>query len=121
MTTSVNGTGSSESLIDVRGLEMHFPVTRGIIFQRRVGTIKAVDGLSFSIKKGETLGLVGESGCGKSTTGRAILQLYRPTAGSVVFEGKDLTLLRGDALRKMRRRVQMIFQDPYASLNPRMT
>lgn len=121
MTTAAHSTGESDNLIDVRDLEMHFPVNRGIIFQRRVGTVKAVDGLSFSIKKGETLGLVGESGCGKSTTGRAILQLYRPTAGSVIFEGQDLTKLSGDALRKMRRRVQMIFQDPYASLNPRMT
>ncbi|NTW97969.1 MAG: dipeptide ABC transporter ATP-binding protein [Oscillochloris sp.] len=121
MTTASYDAGTGVNLIDVRDLEMHFPVTRGIIFQRRVGTIKAVDGISFSIKKGETLGLVGESGCGKSTTGRAILQLYRPTAGNVLFEGQDLTKLSGDALRKMRRRVQMIFQDPYASLNPRMT
>jgi oligopeptide transport system ATP-binding protein len=119
--TTVPTSSPSGNLIDVTGLEMHFPVTRGIIFQRRVGTVKAVDGISFSIKKGETLGLVGESGCGKSTTGRAILQLYRPTAGNVVFEGQDLTKLKGDELRKMRRRVQMIFQDPYASLNPRMT
>ncbi|NJN14831.1 MAG: dipeptide ABC transporter ATP-binding protein [Oscillochloris sp.] len=109
------------TLIEVEGLQMHFPVTRGIIFQRRVGTVKAVDGLNFKIKKGETLGLVGESGCGKSTTGRALLQLYRPTAGKVIFQGEDLTKLRGDGMRRMRRRVQMIFQDPYASLNPRMT
>ncbi|MBX0327132.1 dipeptide ABC transporter ATP-binding protein [Oscillochloris sp. ZM17-4] len=121
MTTAPSGVGESGNLIDVNGLEMHFPVNRGIIFQRRVGTVKAVDGITFGIKKGETLGLVGESGCGKSTTGRAILQLYRPTAGNVIFEGQDLTKLSGDALRKMRRRVQMIFQDPYASLNPRMT
>ncbi|MEI8305927.1 MAG: dipeptide ABC transporter ATP-binding protein [Chloroflexales bacterium] len=121
MTLSPNGTGEIANLIDVTDLEMHFPVNRGIIFQRRVGTVKAVDGISFSIKKGETLGLVGESGCGKSTTGRAILQLYRPTAGNVIFEGQDLTKLKGAELRRMRRRVQMIFQDPYASLNPRMT
>ncbi len=119
--TAAPTSNPSDNLIDVTGLEMHFPVTRGIIFQRRVGTVKAVDGISFSIKKGETLGLVGESGCGKSTTGRAILQLYRPTAGHVIFEGQDLTKLKGEDLRKMRRRVQMIFQDPYASLNPRMT
>ncbi len=112
---------SSEQLIEVKDLRMHFPVTRGIIFQRRVGTVKAVDGVSFTIKRGETLGLVGESGCGKSTTGRAILQLYRPTSGQVLFQGTDLTKLRGNDLRHMRRRVQMIFQDPYASLNPRMT
>ncbi|EFO81573.1 oligopeptide/dipeptide ABC transporter, ATPase subunit [Oscillochloris trichoides DG-6] len=121
MTSLPPRSGDGANLIEVQNLEMHFPVTRGIVFQRKVGTIKAVDGISFAIKKGETLGLVGESGCGKSTTGRAILQLYRPTAGSVIFEGQDLTQLKGDALRKMRRRVQMIFQDPYASLNPRMT
>ncbi|GIV86834.1 MAG: ABC transporter ATP-binding protein [Chloroflexus sp.] len=112
---------SGEYLIEIKDLRMYFPVTRGIVFQRRVGTVKAVDGVSFSIKRGETLGLVGESGCGKSTTGRAILQLYRPTSGQVLFEGTDLTKLKGNALRQMRRRVQMIFQDPYASLNPRMT
>ena len=119
-TTESNG-GSEEHLIEVQNLTMHFPVTRGIVFQRRVGTVKAVDGISFSIKKGETLRLVGESGCGETTTGRAILQLYRPTAGSVRFQGSDLTKLRGDDMRRMRRQVQMIFQDPYASLNPRMT
>ncbi len=112
---------TSGDLIEVKDLRMHFPVTRGIILQRRVGTVKAVDGVSFTIKRGETLGLVGESGCGKSTTGRAILQLYRPTGGHVLFQGTDLTRLRGNDLRQMRRRVQMIFQDPYASLNPRMT
>jgi len=108
-------------LVEVRGLRMWFPITQGIIIQRRVGEIKAVDGLDFVIRRGETLGLVGESGCGKSTTGRTILQLYRPTAGQVLFDGTDLTKLRGEALRRMRRRMQMIFQDPYASLNPRMT
>ena len=109
------------TLIQVRDLKMHFPITQGIVIQRRVGAIKAVDGISFDIIRGETLGLVGESGCGKSTTGRAILQLYRPTAGEVYFEGEDLTVLKGERLRRMRRRMQMIFQDPYASLNPRMT
>ena len=108
-------------LLEVRDLRMWFPITHGIILQRRVGDIKAVDGLNFSIRRGETLGLVGESGCGKSTTGRAILQLHRPTGGQVLFEGEDLTQLRGETLRRMRRRMQMIFQDPYASLNPRMT
>ncbi len=118
MATHGNG---AETLIEVRDLKMHFPVTKGIILQRQVGAIKAVDGVSFSIKRGETLGLVGESGCGKSTTGRAILQLYRPTSGQVLFQGIDLTKLHGEEMRRMRRKVQMIFQDPYASLNPRMT
>jgi len=111
----------SEALLSVRNLVMHFPLTQGIIFQRKVGAVQAVDGVSFEVKRGETLGLVGESGCGKSTTGRAILQLYKPTAGEVVFNGRDLTKLDGGDMRKMRRHLQMIFQDPYASLNPRMT
>ncbi|MCG2766836.1 MAG: ATP-binding cassette domain-containing protein, partial [Anaerolineae bacterium] len=98
-----------------------FPITQGIIIQRHVGDIKAVDGVSFTIRKGETLGLVGESGCGKTTTGRVILQLYRPTGGEVKFEGTNLCALKGEQLRRMRRHMQMIFQDPYASLNPRMT
>ncbi|MEZ4860485.1 MAG: dipeptide ABC transporter ATP-binding protein [Caldilineaceae bacterium] len=110
-----------EKLLEVHDLKMHFPISRGIIFQRQVGAIKAVDGIDFTLYRGETLGLVGESGCGKSTTGRAILQLHRPTNGEVIFEGKDLTHTKGEELRKMRRRMQMIFQDPYASLNPRMT
>jgi oligopeptide transport system ATP-binding protein len=111
----------NEILLDVRGLRMWFPITQGIVVQRHVGDIKAVDGLDFFIRRGETLGLVGESGCGKSTTGRAILQLYRPTAGDVFFEGMNLCDLKGEPLRRMRRKMQMIFQDPYASLNPRMT
>lgn len=119
--SEMNGNSKGSKLLDVQGLQMHFPITRGIIFQRQVGAIKAVDGIDFSLFRGETLGLVGESGCGKSTTGRAILQLHRPTAGKVVFEGNDLTQTQGEELRKMRRRMQMIFQDPYASLNPRMT
>jgi len=110
-----------EVLLDVDDLYMHFPLTQGILFQRKVGAVQAVDGLTFDVRKGETLGLVGESGCGKSTTGRAILQLYKPTGGAVNFQGKDLTKLDGGEMRKMRRHLQMIFQDPYASLNPRMT
>ena len=110
-----------EVLLRVKDLKKHFPITRGIIIQRQVGAVMAVDGISFDVHKGETLGLVGESGCGKSTTGRTILQLYRPTAGEVHFEGTDLVQLKGEELRRMRRRMQMIFQDPYASLNPRMT
>jgi oligopeptide transport system ATP-binding protein len=108
-------------LLRVEGLVKHFPITRGIIFQRQIGAVRAVDGLTFVIHKGETFGLVGESGCGKSTTGRAILQLHRPTAGHVYFEGVDLVDLDREKLRHMRKRMQMIFQDPYASLNPRMT
>ena len=115
-TTNAN----NETLLRVDDLVMHFPIYRGV-FQRQVGAVRAVDGVSFDIKRGETLGLVGESGCGKSTTGRTILQLYRPTAGSVHFEDVDLIHLKGEALRQMRRKMQMIFQDPYASLNPRMT
>ncbi len=111
----------NEILVKVENLKMWFPITQGIVVQRHVGDIKAVDGLNFFIRRGETLGLVGESGCGKSTTGRAILQLYRPTGGNVYFEGQDLTMLKGEKLRQMRRKMQMIFQDPYASLNPRMT
>lgn len=110
-----------EPLLQVKDLVKHFPITRGIIIQKKVGAVHAVDGVSFDVIKGETLGLVGESGCGKSTTGRTILQLYRPTSGSVMFEGKDLVKTKGEELRKTRRRMQMIFQDPYASLNPRMT
>jgi oligopeptide transport system ATP-binding protein len=112
--------GRPGALVQVENLKMHFPIRRGLL-QRTVGAVKAVDGVTFEVKQGETLGLVGESGCGKSTTGRAILQLYRPTAGEVFFEGQDLTQLRGEALRRKRQRMQMIFQDPYASLNPRMT
>ena len=108
-------------LVQVNGLKMYFPITQGIIVQRQVGAIKAVDGLDFFIRQGETLGLVGESGCGKSTTGRAMLQLYRPTAGEVWFEGDNLVDMKGEQLRRTRRKMQMIFQDPYASLNPRMT
>ncbi len=115
-----NGTADGE-LLQVQNLKMYFPITQGIILQRQVGWVRAVDDISFGVKRGETLGLVGESGCGKSTTGRAILQLYKPTAGTVNFLNKSLTTLSGGDLRKMRREMQMIFQDPYASLNPRMT
>ena len=109
-----------EPLLQVNDLKMHFPIYRGV-FQRQVGAVRAVDGVSFDVRRGETLGLVGESGCGKSTTGRTILQLYKPTAGTVTFDGTDLVKLKGEQLRQMRRKMQMIFQDPYASLNPRMT
>ena len=112
---------SDEVLISVRNLKMHFPVHQGAIFQRSRGRIRAVDGISLDIRKGETLGLVGESGCGKSTLGRAILQMHRPTEGEVYFRDMNLTSMQRNRLRRMRRHMQMIFQDPYASLNPRMT
>jgi len=110
-------------LLRVENLVKHFPITRSryLFLNQKVGSVHAVDDVSFDLIRGETLGLVGESGCGKSTTGRTILQLHRPTSGHVYFEGQDLAQMRGEDLRKMRRRMQMIFQDPYASLNPRMT
>jgi oligopeptide transport system ATP-binding protein len=107
-------------LLDVRNLVKHFGITAGIL-GRSVGAVQAVDGISLTINRGETVGLVGESGCGKSTAGRAILQLQRPTSGEVLFEGRDLTKLHEGEMRRMRRHMQMIFQDPYASLNPKMT
>jgi oligopeptide transport system ATP-binding protein len=107
-------------ILRVDNLKMYFPIRSGV-FQRHAGDIKAVDDISFEIITGETLGLVGESGCGKTTTGRAIIRLYNPTGGHVYFEGQDMADLKGEALRKMRRKMQMIFQDPYASLNPRMS
>ena len=110
----------NDFLLKVDDLVMHFPIYRGVI-RRQVGAVHAVDGISFNIKRGETLGLVGESGCGKSTTGRTILQLYKATAGHVYYNDTDLTTLSHEEMRKKRRHMQMIFQDPYASLNPRMT
>jgi oligopeptide transport system ATP-binding protein len=119
--TDAPGRGpGSDVLLEVRDLVKHYPVSAGL-FGRRVGLVRAVDGVSFEIRRGETLGLVGESGCGKTTTGRCILQLERPTSGSVRFEGQELTTLRPQVLRSVRRRIQVIFQDPYSSLNPRMT
>jgi oligopeptide transport system ATP-binding protein len=112
---------TNDVLLKVDNLVKQFPIKRGIIFQKQIGAVHAVDGVSFFIRQGETLGLVGESGCGKSTTGRTILQLYRPTSGSVVLDGVDLVKADKGELQKMRRKMQMIFQDPYSSLNPRMT
>jgi oligopeptide transport system ATP-binding protein len=112
-----------DTILKVDHLVKYFPIThtKWILFSQAAGAVHAVDDVSFDVRRGETLGLVGESGCGKSTTGRTILQLHRPTSGHVYFEGEDLAVMKGEHLRKMRRRMQMIFQDPYASLNPRMT
>jgi len=110
-----------DNILEVRNLVKHFPITKGFIVQRQVGAVKAVDGVTFSIRRGETLGLVGESGCGKTTTGRVILRLMEPTSGEAIFEGRNIFKLSKEDLRKMRRDMQIIFQDPYSSLNPRMT
>jgi len=112
---------AADNLISLRGLAVHFPVLRGLFRRRQVATVHAVDGVDLDVRRGETLGLVGESGCGKSTLGRAILQLVRPTAGQVQFDGTELTVLDDEELRPLRRRMQMVFQDPFSSLNPRMT
>jgi peptide/nickel transport system ATP-binding protein len=110
---------ATEPLLQVRGVKVHFPIKRGVFFDRTVGHVKAVDGVDLSIDRGTTYGLVGESGCGKSTLGRAVLRLVEPTAGEVIFEGTDVAALKGEALRTMRRRMQMVFQDPLGSLDPR--
>jgi len=120
-TQTVRDVQKGEILLEVKNLKMYFPVTSGLVFQRTVANIKAVDDVSFFVRRGETLGVVGESGCGKTTTGRCILQLYKPTAGEIIFEGRDLTKLSTREMRLMRREMQVIFQDPYSSLNPRMT
>ncbi len=124
MTTSTKSQSkkiTKDILVNVENLKMYFPVTSGVILQKTIGQVKAVDNVSFFIRKGETLGLVGESGCGKTTAGRAILQLYEPTEGKVQFDGTELTELNASDMRTMRKEVQIIFQDPYGSLNPRMT
>jgi oligopeptide/dipeptide ABC transporter ATP-binding protein len=107
-------------LLEVKGLRMHFPVTEGLVRRRVVGEVKAVDGIDFTVGRGETMGLVGESGCGKTTTGRCILRLEKPTGGQVIYDGADMSKVEGQALRNLRKRVQVVFQDPYSSLNPRM-
>jgi oligopeptide transport system ATP-binding protein len=112
---------AAEVLVEVRDLVKHFPITRGIVFQRRIGAVKAVDGVSLEIRRGETLGIVGETGCGKSTTARLIMRLLESTSGEILFDGQDITRLKGARLKAIRRDMQMIFQDPYSSLNPRKT
>jgi peptide/nickel transport system ATP-binding protein len=128
MTASATATGAagslpaeSEPLLRVVGLQKHFPVTRGIVFRRKVGAVQAVDGIDFDVPAGTTLGLVGESGCGKTTTGRLLTRLLEPTGGQILFEGRDITHVSMGQMRPMRRDIQMIFQDPYSSLNPRQT
>ncbi|HZL48928.1 MAG TPA: ATP-binding cassette domain-containing protein [Solirubrobacteraceae bacterium] len=112
---------AGEPLVEVRDLVKHFPVTGGIVVRRKIGAVKAVDGVSFEVTRGETLGIVGETGCGKSTTARLMMRLLEPTSGSVHFDGRDITHLKGAGLKATRREMQMIFQDPYSSLNPRKT
>ncbi|QLQ37774.1 ABC transporter ATP-binding protein [Micromonospora robiginosa] len=111
----------TENIIEVRDLVKHYPVTQGIVFKKTIGQVKAVDGVSFDLKAGETLGVVGESGCGKSTLARVLMNLEKPTAGQVLYKGQDISKLSGGALRRLRRQIQLVMQDPYTSLNPRMT
>ncbi|ADL48910.1 MULTISPECIES: ABC transporter ATP-binding protein [Micromonospora] len=111
----------TENIIEVRDLVKHYPVTRGVVFKKTIGQVKAVDGVSFDLKAGETLGVVGESGCGKSTLARVLMNLEKPTGGQVLYKGQDISKLSGGALRRLRRQIQLVMQDPYTSLNPRMT
>ncbi|GGM22154.1 ABC transporter ATP-binding protein [Micromonospora yangpuensis] len=111
----------TENILEIRDLVKHYPVTRGIVFKKTIGQVKAVDGVSFELKAGETLGLVGESGCGKSTLARVLMNLEKPTAGGVFYKGQDISTFSGGALRRLRRQIQLVMQDPYTSLNPRMT
>ncbi|GAA5019246.1 ABC transporter ATP-binding protein [Streptomyces siamensis] len=112
---------TAETILEVDGLVKHYPLTRGILFRKQIGEVKAVDGVDFRLGRGETLGIVGESGCGKSTVARMLVNLERPTAGTIKYKGEDITRLSGRALKAVRRNIQMVFQDPYTSLNPRMT
>jgi oligopeptide/dipeptide ABC transporter ATP-binding protein len=112
---------SNENLVEVKDLVKHFPITRGILFQKQIGAVKAVDGVSFEVRRGETLGIVGETGCGKSTTARLLVRLMDPTSGTILFEGDDIGERKKDGLKALHREVQMVFQDPYSSLNPRKT
>ncbi|MFJ7044740.1 ABC transporter ATP-binding protein [Streptomyces sp. NPDC101112] len=119
--TESTATSTVEPILEVSGLVKHFPLTQGVLFKKQVGAVKAVDGVDFTLGAGETLGIVGESGCGKSTVAKMLVNLERPTAGSIKYKGEDITRLSGRALKAVRRNIQMVFQDPYTSLNPRMT
>ena len=112
---------TDEPVLEVRGLVKHFPLTKGILFKKQIGAVRAVDGIDLKLYKGETLGLVGESGCGKSTTARLLMRLDEPTAGQILFHGEDIAQLSGKAFKAVRRNIQIVLQDPYSSLNPRMT
>ena len=119
--SSADAFATAETVLEVDELVKHFPLTQGVVVRRHVGDVKAVDGVSFQLRKGETLGIVGESGCGKSTLAKLLMRLEEPTSGSAYFHGENIYDLQGRALRALRRNVQIVFQDPYASLNPRMT
>ncbi|UGY93459.1 ABC transporter ATP-binding protein [Streptomyces gobiensis] len=121
LATPVDLAGRGEVILEVRGLVKHFPLTQGILFKKQIGAVKAVDGVSFTLRAGETLGIVGESGCGKSTVAKLLMRLEQPTSGEIRYKGEDISKLSGRALKSVRRNIQMVFQDPYTSLNPRMT
>src|SRR5512137_2244677 len=117
----ITAMNNNKTLVEVTNLTKHFPVKRGLVFERKVGLVRAVDGITFRINQGETLGLVGESGCGKTTAGRTLMGLYPPTGGTIYIDGQDVRIAKGKDMLSIRKKAQMIFQDPFASLNPRWT